>query len=99
MKDAQLAPSEKSLTKECEGKDGDRGGSAQTKNCLIRKRKTFLTLPGLLMEGLGLISGRRLINNRPYFIGRQWCIRRCADEEAMTLCSRSPQGSLLAKTR
>jgi hypothetical protein len=32
MKDAQLASSEKSLTKECGWKDGDRGGPAQTKN-------------------------------------------------------------------
>jgi hypothetical protein len=29
--DAQLAPSEPSLTKECGWKDGDRGGPAQTK--------------------------------------------------------------------
>jgi hypothetical protein len=28
---AQLAPSEQSLTKECGSKDGDRGGSAQSK--------------------------------------------------------------------
>jgi hypothetical protein len=53
MKDAQLAPSEQSLTKECGWKDGDRGGPAQTEKPLIRKRKTDLTLTGLLMEGLG----------------------------------------------
>jgi hypothetical protein len=42
MKDAQLAPSEDSLTKECGWKDGDRGGPAQTKKPLIRKRKNRL---------------------------------------------------------
>jgi hypothetical protein len=42
-----------SLTKECGWKDGDRGGPAQTQNPLVRKRKTDLTLTGLLMEGLG----------------------------------------------
>jgi hypothetical protein len=34
-------------------KDGDRGGPAQTQNPLGGKRKTDLTLTGLLMEGLG----------------------------------------------
>src|SRR5665213_3172944 len=46
MKDAQLAPSEQSLTKECGWKDGDRGGPAQTKKTSdkkrIRKRKNRL---------------------------------------------------------
>jgi hypothetical protein len=42
-----------SLTKECGWKDGDRGGPAQTQNPLGGKRKTDLTLTGLLMEGLG----------------------------------------------
>ena len=42
-----------SLNKECGWKDGDRGGPAQTQNPLVRKRKTDLTLTGLLMEGLG----------------------------------------------
>jgi len=40
-----------SLTKECGWKDGDRGGPAQTQNPLVRKRKTDLTLTGLLMKG------------------------------------------------
>ena len=44
-----------SLTKECGWKDGDRGGPAQTQNPLVRKRKTDLTLTGLLMEGLGKV--------------------------------------------
>src|ERR1700722_14767811 len=42
MKDAQLAPSENSLTKECGWKDGDTGGPAPTKKPLIRKRKNRL---------------------------------------------------------
>jgi hypothetical protein len=42
-----------SLDKECGWKDGDRGGPAQTQNPLVRKRRTDLTLTGLLMEGLG----------------------------------------------
>jgi len=42
-----------SLTKECGWKEGDRGGPAQTQNPLGEKRKTDLTLTGLLMEGLG----------------------------------------------
>jgi hypothetical protein len=41
----------RSLTKECGWKDGDRGGPAQTQNPLGGKRKTDLTLTGLLMEG------------------------------------------------
>ena len=42
-----------SLTKECGWKDGDRGGLAQTqKISWEEKRKTDLTLTGLLMEGL-----------------------------------------------
>ena len=40
--------------KECGWKDGDRGGPAQTQNPLVRKRKTDLTLTGLLMEGPGV---------------------------------------------
>src|SRR6202162_2992896 len=40
-----------SLTKECGWKDGDRGGPAQTQKPLGGKRKTDLTLTGLLMEG------------------------------------------------
>jgi hypothetical protein len=54
-----------SLTKECGWKDGDRGGLAEgqeltrkkrrTKTSLQerKKRKTYLTLTGLLMEGVG----------------------------------------------
>jgi hypothetical protein len=42
-----------SLHKECGWKDGDRGGPAQTEKTLIGKRKTGLTLTGLLMDGLG----------------------------------------------
>src|SRR6202162_3281768 len=42
------------LNKECGWKDGDRGGPAQTQKPLGGKRKTNLTLTGLLMEGLGL---------------------------------------------
>jgi hypothetical protein len=56
MKDAQLAPSETFAHKECGWKDGDRGGPAPTEKSLIRKRKTSLTLTGLLMEGLGRSS-------------------------------------------
>jgi hypothetical protein len=41
-----------SLTKECEWKDGDRGGLAEGKNSYNGKTKSFLTLTGLLMEGL-----------------------------------------------
>src|ERR1700681_3863140 len=48
-----------SLTKKCGWKDGDRGGPAQTQNPLVRKRKTDLTLTGLLMEGLGLTIRRK----------------------------------------
>jgi hypothetical protein len=67
-----------SLTKECGWKDGDRGGPAQTQNPLVRKRKTDLTLTGLLMEGLivwkGLSwvdpSGRMLFNS----MGRIWAL-------------------------
>ena len=40
--DAQLAPSEKSLTIECGWKDGDRGGPAQTQKPPGRKNKNRL---------------------------------------------------------
>jgi len=39
MKEAQLAPSEYSLTKECGWKDGDRGGPAQTEKAPDEKKK------------------------------------------------------------
>jgi hypothetical protein len=39
MQDAQLAPSEKSLTKERGWEDGDRGGPAQTKKTSDKKKK------------------------------------------------------------
>jgi len=42
MKDAQLAPSEDSLTKECGWKDGDRGGPAPTKQTSDKKKKNRL---------------------------------------------------------
>ena len=50
-----------SLTKECGWKDGDRGGPVQTQNPLVRKRKTDLTLTGLLMEGLGQFTRRSCV--------------------------------------
>jgi hypothetical protein len=39
MKDAQLAPSETLLTKECGWKDGDRGGPAQKEKTSDKKKK------------------------------------------------------------
>jgi hypothetical protein len=42
MQDAQLAPSEKSLTKERGWEDGDRGGPAQTKKTSDKKKKNRL---------------------------------------------------------
>jgi hypothetical protein len=43
---------ENSLNKECGWKDGDRGGSARTQEAHRRKKKSDLTLTGLLMEGV-----------------------------------------------
>src|ERR1700674_734244 len=55
-----------SLTKECGWKDGDRGGLAQTqKISWEEKRKTDLTLTGLLMEGLIPQSHRSSDHHEP----------------------------------
>src|ERR1700680_4742236 len=52
MRTPNLHRAKNRSTKECGWKDGDRGGSAQTQSPLGGKRKTDLTLTGLLMEGL-----------------------------------------------
>jgi hypothetical protein len=60
---AEIEVAFRNMARHCDGdahipkrrvyQDGDRGGPAQTQNPLEEKRKTDLTLTGLLMEGLG----------------------------------------------